>query len=57
MVEVLQIIEKFDVNNVLKNMEKIEKETVKRLDKIESKLASSKEISKDARPDISLLIT
>ena len=57
MVEVLQIIEKFDVNNVLKNMEKIQKETVKRLDKIESKLASSKEISKDARLDISPLIT
>ena len=57
MVEILQIIEKFDVNNVLKNMEKIQKETVKRLDKIESKLASSKEISKDARSDISPLIT
>ena len=53
MVEVLQIIEKFDVNNVLKNMEKIKKETVKCLNKIESNLASSKEISKDARPDIS----
>ena len=57
MVEVLQIIEKFDVNNVLKNMKKIQKETVKRLDKIESRLASSKEISKDARPDISPPIT
>ena len=38
-------------------MEKIQKETVKRLNKIESKLASSKEISKDASPDISPLIT
>ena len=57
MAEVLQIIEKLDVNNVLKNMEMIQKETVKRLDKIESKLASSKEISKDASPDISPLIT
>ena len=56
MAEVLQIIEKFDVNNVLKNIEKIQKGTVKRLDKIESKLANSKEISKDASPDISPLI-